>query len=161
MKCFAISVHLYGHGVKCWYMLVYCMYIMRLKKSKQWTVPTVVGRIVVVGVLTCALLHFLHDLEAIYMNVQHSLIREVLFYKFEAAENICCVNSKAIVHHNTVTKWFKKFWLGCKTLDNQARSGRPKTLDLDIISFMDSAKASGSAKLYLMLPKYCKTFDSP
>ena len=32
---------------------------------------------------------------------------------------------------------------------------------MSLVSFITTAKASGAAKLCLMLPKYCKTFDSP
>ena len=77
---------------------------------------------------------------------------------------------------------FKKFHLGCKNLDNQARSGCLKMVDSEVqshrgklgeyqkslashspgmfVSFRILAKASGAAKLCFMLPKYCKTFDS-
>ena len=36
---------------------------------------------------------------------------------------------KAPVGHSTVTKWFKKFYFGCKNFDDLARSGRPKSVD--------------------------------
>ena len=33
----------------------------------------------------------------------------------------------------TVNGWFKKFCLGCKKLDNQARSGWSKTVDSEAV----------------------------
>ena len=42
--------------------------------------------------------------------------------------NICCAKYKGTVDHSTVTRWSKKLCSGCKNLDNQARSGRPKTM---------------------------------
>ena len=56
-----------------------------------------VGSIVVVGALTCyTLLYSVSDLKAAQMNVQHSLIHELLLYEFEqgyntveATEEIC------------------------------------------------------------------------
>ena len=88
-----------------------------------------------------------------------------------------------------VMKWFKKFCLNCKKLNNKVTSGRPKTKDFEIVLQVIEAnlasstwqsirwaqyptfqcgsscswfwqKASGAAKLCLVLLKYCKTFDS-
>ena len=57
-----------------------------------------------------------------------------MFYKFklahnatEAAKNIYCVEIKATIDHSTINRWFKKFCSGYKNLDNQTRSGSPKT----------------------------------
>ena len=57
------------------------------------------------------------------MNMQHSLIWEFMLYKFKlghnamkAAKNICAKDEGA-VDHSTVTRWFKKFCLGCKNLN--------------------------------------------
>ena len=52
----------------------------------------------VVGALThCALLHSICDLKATQMNMQFSLIEELMFYEFklghnvmEVTKNICC-----------------------------------------------------------------------
>ena len=44
-----------------------------------------------------------------------------------ATKNIFSVKGEGAVDHSKVTRWFKKFCLGCKTLDNSARSDRPKT----------------------------------
>ena len=83
------------------------MYITRPKQFKWWQVTTTVGHIIVVGVLThYALLHFVSNLKATQMNMQHSLICELSFTSFEqcyntteATKNICC----------TVTRWLKYF----------------------------------------------------
>ena len=47
----------------------------------------------------------------------------------EATKNICCMKSEGIVDHSTITRWFKKFFLGCKNLNDQARLGRPKMVN--------------------------------
>ena len=67
------------------------------------------------------------------MNVQHSLIRELMLYELqlshnaaEASKNISCS-----VDHCIVNKWFKKFRLCCKNVDDQARSGRLKRVDAE------------------------------
>ena len=80
------------------------------------------------------LLQSMRDLKAAQMNVQNSLIQELIFYKFElgyntmeATKDICFVKSEDEVDHRTVTKWSKNFHSGCKNLDNQAKLCRPKT----------------------------------
>ena len=89
-----------------------------------------------VGGLTCALLHFQCDLKAAKINVQFSLIWEIMLSKFELIHNVTEVSKNIsqkvkgrLVDHSTVTRWIKKFCLGFKNLENQARSGRPKNLD--------------------------------
>ena len=64
-------------------------YIMWLKQFKSLKLPTGVDSIVMVSGLTrSALLHsVVSDLKAAQMNVQHSLIREHLFYEFELSHN--------------------------------------------------------------------------
>ena len=72
---------------------------MRLKQFKLWKVLAVVGSIMVVDVLTChALLRSICDLKAAQMNMQHSLIWEIMCFELElnhctmeATTNICCV----------------------------------------------------------------------
>ena len=66
----------------------------------------------------------MYDLKATQMNLQYSLIRQLMVYNFklghnaaEANKNICCA-----VDHNTVTRWFHIIRLGCKYLNDQARS---------------------------------------
>ena len=108
-----------------------------------------------------------------------------MLQKQSKTKNICCVEGEGAIDHSTVTRWIKKF---CKNINNQARLGRPKTLDLKAVLqameaylvsstlgvsgklsisqsnvfclFMNSVKASRTAKLCFTLPKYCKTFDS-
>ena len=70
-----------------------------------------VGSIVVVSVLTCALLCSIYDMKAIKMNMQQSFIRKLMLHKFklsyntkEATKNIYCEKDKVAVDHNTVTR---------------------------------------------------------
>ena len=44
----------------------------------------------------------------------------------------CCPKGEGIVDHSIVTRWFKKFHLNCKNLDDQAKLGRSKTVDYEI-----------------------------
>ena len=73
------------------------------------------------------------------MNVQHSLIREFMLYEFKLGCNFIEVTKnisakvKVTVDHCLVTRWFKKFCLVCKNLDDQAKSGRPKTVDSEAV----------------------------
>ena len=107
------------------------MYITRPKQFKLREVP------MVVSILThCILFHSVLNLNVIQMNVQCSLIWELMLYEFEmghnameATKNICWVKVEGENDHNTVTRWFKKFCLGCKNLNDQARSDRPKTVN--------------------------------
>ena len=77
----------------------------------------VVGSIVVVGVLThCALLHSVRDLKITKVNVQCSIIEELMLYEFEqgykiveATKNICYAKDESAVDHSTITRGFKKF----------------------------------------------------
>ena len=107
-------------------MQVSSTYIMWLKLFKPFKVPTMIGSIVVVGVLTrCALLHSTCDLKAIRSNVQCCLIWELMLYAFElghndieTTKNIFCTKGEGSVDHRMVTRWFKKFSLGCKNFDD-------------------------------------------
>ena len=74
----------------------------------------------VIGVLTRALLHSMCDLKAVRMNMQSSLIWELMLYKFEvdynavvATKKIYCVKDEGTVDYSTITSWLKKFHLGC------------------------------------------------
>ena len=85
--------------------------------------------------LICALLFSICDLKAAKMNMQCNLIRELGFYKFklghntiEAIKNIYCIKGEHIVDHSTLNRWFKKFYLSFRNLDDQARLGRLKTV---------------------------------
>ena len=152
-----------------------------------------------VDVLTyCALFHSVCDLIAIQMNVQCSLIWELILYNFQqgyntarATKNICYMKSEWVVDYKTVTRWLKKFCLGCKKHDNQAKSGRPKIIDSEVVCQSIKANPTSStqrlscklsisqssvahhlhnliksiqqkhSELWLTLLKYCKNFDSP
>ena len=67
-----------------------------------------VRSILLVGVLTCcALLHSVCNLKAVQRNVQHSLIKELMLYKFKLGDdaakttkNICCVKGEGAVDHS-------------------------------------------------------------
>ena len=62
-----------------WYMLVCSTYIMWPKLFK---VPAAVVSMLV-GALTCALLHFMYDFKAAQINVQCKLVWKLMFYKFQ------------------------------------------------------------------------------
>ena len=47
----------------------------------------------------------------------------------ETTKNICCAKGEGAANHRTVTRWLKKFCLGYKNLDNQAKLGRSKIVD--------------------------------
>ena len=69
------------------------------------------------------------------MNVQCSLIWEHVLYEVKLENNamemtkMTCAKSECAVEHSAVTRWVEKFCLGCKNLNSQTRSGRPKTMD--------------------------------
>ena len=95
----------------------------------------------VVGVLThYALLHCVSDLKASQMNVQRILICKLMLYEFKmgynvvkATRNICDARDKGSVDHSKIIRWLKKFWMGCKNLSDQTRSGRPNTVDSEAV----------------------------
>ena len=112
-----------------WYVIACNMYITwtNLFKLRKW--PVVIGSIAVGGALTyCALLQSVCYLKTALMNLQHCLIHELMIYA-KITENIYCVKGICAVDPNIVIRWLKRFCLGCKNLDNQARSGRPKTVN--------------------------------
>ena len=47
----------------------------------------------------------------------------------EATKIICCLKGQSAADHSTVTRLFKKFYLGCKNLNNKVMSGSHKTMD--------------------------------
>ena len=58
----------------------------------------------------------LFNLEAAQMNVQHSLIQELILYKFKLShnfakttKNICCANNEDAVEHSTVSRCSRNF----------------------------------------------------
>ena len=166
------------------------MYILWPKQFKMWKIPTVVGGIVVVRALTCcAWLHSMWNLKATQINTQHSLIQEPMLYESELGHNtteatkkISCAKGEGTVDHSSVSRWFKKFGSGSSNLDYQANLDRPKTIDFKAVTqaieahsenirwawhlivqcnlSLSLSKASKVAELCLMLPKYCRTFDS-
>ena len=85
-----------------------------------------VGSIELLRVQTrCTLLHSMCDLKATQMNVQGSLIRKLIYYKFEVGHNtvgaiksIYFAKGEGTVDHSTVTRWMKKFHSDCKNLDH-------------------------------------------
>ena len=120
------------------------------------------------------------------MNVKYSLIWELMFYKFkldhnavEATKDICCAKVEDTVDHCIVTRWFKKFCLGCKNVD-QVRSGLTKTVDSKAVllaieaSLVSSSwRVSGEFSILLssvvcylhhlgcqIVPRVIKTFNS-
>ena len=59
-----------------------------------------------------------------------------MFYEFElglntkeTTQNVCCEEGEGAIDHSTVTRKFKNICSGYKTLDDQAKSGRPKTVE--------------------------------
>ena len=72
--------------------------------------------------------------------MQHNLIWELMLSEFElghnameAIKNIFYKKGEGAVDHNRVTRGSKKFNLGCKDLDDQAKSDRPKSMDSKVI----------------------------
>ena len=95
--------------------------------------------IVVVGVLTCyALLHPVCDLKTAQINMQRSSIQELMLYKFEMGHNTSEITKKdeGTVDYSTVTRWSKKFCLGCKNY-GQAISDSETELQ-DIVVHLES-----------------------
>ena len=65
-------------------------------------------------------------------------MQEFMLYKCELGHNaeeatkcICYSKGDGAVDHNALNKWFKKFCLGCKNLNDQARLCWPKILDYE------------------------------
>ena len=110
--------------------------IYHITESVQDVVgATVVSSIVLVGALTYSA-YSVYDLKVMLMNVQHSLIQELILHEFklcyntkEATKKICCMKGEGKADHSTITRWFKTFCSDSKNHDKQARSGRPKTRD--------------------------------
>ena len=48
-------------------------------------------------------------------------------------KTLYCVKVESTVNYSTVTKYFKRFCLGGKNLDDQARSCRPKIVDSEVM----------------------------
>ena len=82
---------------------------------KLWEIPAVVRSIVVVGALTCcALIHFMRDFKATQIQCsQEIMIYEFKYKTVEATKNICYAKDE-----DAVARWFKKFYSGCKNLND-------------------------------------------
>ena len=158
-------------------MLICFIEITWSKQFKLWKVLTVIDSILVGDVVTrFALLYAVCDFKATQMNVQCNLTWKFISYKFELGHNTAEA-AESTVDHNSVTRWFKKFGLGCKNLNDQTRSGRPKSIDSKVmihggkygkyysessrhLTVTFTTKTFRAAELCIMLPKYCKTFHS-
>ena len=114
---------------------------------------------------------------------------ELILYKFElmhntveASESICWLKSEGAVIHSWITRWWKKLCLGCKKLDDQARSGEHKLIDskaklqaTEARMVSNTWRVSGklgishlhnlskSIHIHQIIPHVtkCRTFDSP
>ena len=62
----------------------------------------------------------------------------------EAAKNIYCAKSEGAVDPSKVIREFKKFRSGCKHLNDQSSSGRPKTVDSETVLQITEANLEGS-----------------
>ena len=81
------SVELLG-WVKSFAIFRYVLVCDAYSSWPKWKVSAVIVSTMVVGALTrCALLHFLFDLKASQMNVQYSLIWELMLCEFELSHN--------------------------------------------------------------------------
>ena len=91
----------------------------------------------IVGEVTRSkLLLSMGDLKATRMNVQRSLIQSEFELGNNAAEATklnCCAKSEGTVDHGIVIRWLKKFCSSGKNLDDQAKSGGPKTVNSDAV----------------------------
>ena len=74
-------------------------------------------------------LHSLRNLKATQINVQCRLIQELILYKFEvgqkvteATKNICFMKVEGVVDQSSATRGLKKFFLGCKNLNDEVMS---------------------------------------
>ena len=65
-------------------------------------VQTMVGSVVVIGVLTCVLLHFVCDLKVANVNIQNSLIQKLKLYEFELDHKT--TEGEGTVDHSTVNR---------------------------------------------------------
>ena len=68
------------------------------------------------------------------------LTQELILNEFKLGHNpeeaikllvVWKIKHEGSVDYHKVTRGFKKFYLGCKNLDNQARTSRPKIVDSD------------------------------
>ena len=112
----------------------------------------------------CVLLHSMCDLKATQMNVQCTLIQELIFYEFDLGYNavkvtykICCVKGEDAVDQSTEPSSGKP-----KTRDSTpSHRGKIREYKASWASHspvwfvtITSAKTSGATKLYFTLLKY-------
>ena len=127
--------------------------------------------IVVVGALTlCVLIRLVCDLIARWVNFQHSLIPELIFYEFklchnamEATKIICYAKGESKVNNSWATRYFLEFRSGCKNSKSilHETEANPTSCTLRKASFavwfvknMTSRKASRTAEYCLRLLLY-------
>ena len=77
-----------------------------------------------------------NNCKTIQMNGQHSLIQELMLYKFklgcnavEATKKSCCAKDEGAVDQGIVIRLFMYFHLGRKNLDNQTSSDMAKRVE--------------------------------
>ena len=86
----------------------------------------------IIGVLIHSVfLHFVRDLKAatdkiVILSNSGSYAFKLSHNITEATKNISCEKSEGAIDQSTITKWFKKFCLSYKNLNDQVRSGRLK-----------------------------------
>ena len=88
------------------------------------------------------------------MNVKRTLIWELIPYEFEVGDNVTEVTQnigrakgKDGVGHSKVPRWFKKFCFGCKYLNDQAISGKPKIVVCkSVLQAIEANSASSSQR---------------
>ena len=74
----------------------------------------------------------MYDLKYTQLNIQHSLIRELLAWEFQLSHIAGkATQNKSVVDLSNVTRLFKKFGSGCKNLVDMAMSGWPKIVDYE------------------------------
>ena len=89
------------------------------------------------------------------MNSKNSRIRELMLYEFKqgksaaaATRKICEVEGLDVVSERTCQVWFKKFAQGDTSIEDQPRSGRPTTINLDSLrQAIEQDPASSTAAL--------------
>ena len=97
------------------------------------------------------------------MNLQRSLIRELMLYEFElgynaseVTKNICCPKDEGLVDHSKVTRWLKKYHSSCKNLTELARLGKPKTVGFEDLLHVRESSASCTSVWFITFPTWAK-----
>ena len=136
-----------------------------------------VASIVVDGVSTCVLLYSMSDLSD-ERAMQCSLIWELKFSEFkldyntaEVMKNICYAKGESTVDHSTARNFAQitrilMIWepdrheVMLQVIEVNPVSSTPRVSGkIDILQLL--GKGPSPAELYFMLPKNCRTFDSP